>query len=1003
MFCLWFLTVQSASGQVSESRNISLSELEQARNHFEEGRYGIAAPLLQMLYVSHLETSKTHSSAQGEEILYMLSFSQLIQDESEGVSNTETYLKLYPANLRSLRLAFEAGNYYYRQNDYGNTLAYYERSDLSQLSNDEVARLKFRQAYSYFQLKRYSSAKPLFNSIRQMPADPNYADAQYYYGFICYTDKEYKQALECFEKVKEHTSYAKVVPYYLSSVYYMLGQKEKAVSVAEASLRKPDLLFRSEINQLLGHAYFERKEYKKAEPLLEAYYKQSQKVTKEQLYELSYTYYSNEKLKEAANGFKQLSEGTDSLSQDAMFLLGDIYLRTGEKASARNAFAYCAGNSSNAKQREVSRFFYAKLSVDLGFQGVAISELNKFIKDYPNSSYTAEAKELLAALLGNTSNYKDALDLLESLDNLSEQTKKLYPRLLFGRAMELLNDQQFNKAEILIDQILSDGYGKEIHPYAHFWKGDLIYRKGNHVLALDHFMKFINSGANTQGQVSISEGHYQAGYCCYHLKKFDQALTHFQKVIDKPSSGASIVQQDAYIRQADCQYQLRKYNAAVDMYQEVLDRSWSQSDYALFQKARITGISKPDQKIGLLLQLQKQFPASSLNTEADMEIAETYMSDEKFADAIPFFKKAVALKSSSLRSYAFFRLATAYYNLNKDDDALQTLQLLLKEYPSCPESADALNLIRAIYIEKGKPQEYEAYLKNTGRSISELEADSLSYQAFQIKVENKDCSGILDQSETYIKRFPAGVHITEVKYQRSVCFQQAKKWKEALEGFEAVAAGNPSPVTESAALYGARIAYFELQDMDRAVQLYNKLLQITSTSDNQLEGLRGKIRCLYKLKRYADAQPVGEELLNFKSAGNDDKAISHLVIGYAYQQKGSFDQAIQSFKQVASINKGEWAAEARYQISKSYFDKKDIVQSEKMAYEVINKSGSYEYWVASTYLLLGDIYLIQKDYFNAKATYQSVADNVTIEELKTEAKKKLDVVIEAEKKNSKIN
>jgi hypothetical protein len=74
-----------------------------------------------------------------------------------------------------------------------------------------------------------------------------------------------------------------------------------------------------------------------------------------------------------------------------------------------------------------------------------------------------------------------------------------------------------------------------------------------------------------------------------------------------------------------------------------------------------------------------------------------------------------------------------------------------------------------------------------------------------------------------------------------------------------------------------------------------------------------------------------------------------------------------------------------------------------MAYEVINKSGSYEYWVASTYLLLGDIYLIQKDYFNAKATYQSVADNVTIEELKTEAKKKLDVVIEAEKKNSKIN
>lgn len=1001
LFC--FFSNQRAFSQVSENRENTLSLFESARNHFEEGRYSLARPLLQKLYTSVQETEKNHSSSLIEEVLYMLSFSQLIQDELEGLLNAETYLKLYPVNLRSLKLCYEAGNYFFRQNDFGNATLYYGRSDLSQLTNDEVARLKFRQAYSYFQLKSYSLAKPLFNSIRQLPSDPNYADAQYYYGFICYSDKEYKQALESFEKLKDNSSYAKVVPYYLSSVYYILGQKDKAVSIAEASIRKPDLLFRSEINQLLGHAYFERKEYKKAEPLLEAYYKESQKVSKEQLYELSYTYYSNEKLKEAANGFKQLSEGTDSLSQNAMYLLGDIYLKTGEKTSARNAFSYCAGNSSNAKQREVSRYFYAKLSVDLGFQGIAINELDKFIKDYPQSTYLAEAKELLAGLLGNTNNYKDALDLLESLDNLSESTKKLYPRLLFGRSMELLNDQQSNKAEVLLDQILSDSYGKEVHPYANFWKGDILYRRGEYGSALNHFTKFINSGVNTQGQVSISDGYYQAGYSCYYLQKFDQAYSYFHKVSDKPSAGATLMQQDAYMRKADCQYQLRKYAEAIGLYEDVISRSWSQSDYALFQKAKIVGISKSGEKISLLLQMQKQYPKSSLITEADMEIAETYMSDMKSQEAIPFFQKIVALKTSALRSYALFRLGTAYYNLNKDEDALQTLQLLLKEYPSCPESADALNLIRTIYIVRGKPDEYEAYLKNTGRSINELEADSLSYQAFQVKVDNKDCAGILELSESYIKRFPKGVHILEVKYQRSVCFQQSKKWKEALEGFEAVAEGNPSPITESAALYGARIAYFELQDMNRAVVLYNKILQITSTAENKQEGLRGKIRCLYKLKRFAEAQPVGEELLNSKSAGNDDKAISHLVIGYAHLQKASFDQAIQSFIQVATVNKGEWAAEARYQISKCYFDKKDYVQSDKMAHEVIDKSGSYEFWVASTYILLGDIYFVQKDYFNAKATYQSVADNSTIEELKTEAKRKLNEVVEAEKKNSKVN
>jgi hypothetical protein len=51
---------------------------------------------------------------------------------------------------------------------------------------------------------------------------------------------------------------------------------------------------------------------------------------------------------------------------------------------------------------------------------------------------------------------------------------------------------------------------------------------------------------------------------------------------------------------------------------------------------------------------------------------------------------------------------------------------------------------------------------------------------------------------------------------------------------------------------------------------------------------------------------------------------------------------------------------------------------------------------------LGDIYFKQKDYFNAKATYQSVADNAINQDLKTEAQKKLQIVIEEEKKNSKI-
>ena len=76
--------------------------------------------------------------------------------------------------------------------------------------------------------------------------------------------------------------------------------------------------------------------------------------------------------------------------------------------------------------------------------------------------------------------------------------------------------------------------------------------------------------------------------------------------------------------------------------------------------------------------------------------------------------------------------------------------------------------------------------------------------------------------------------------------------------------------------------------------------------------------------------------------------------------------------------------------------------AEKAAFEVINKSGSYDYWVTKAYILLGDIYFKEKDYFNAKATFQSIVQNSLNAELKAEAQSKLEKVTEEEAKSSKV-
>ena len=82
-------------------------------------------------------------------------------------------------------------------------------------------------------------------------------------------------------------------------------------------------------------------------------------------------------------------------------------------------------------QQRVSRFNYAKLSYELGYQDVALKEMKNYIRDYPNSAYDVEAKEILVNLLTNTSNFQDALALYQSFTQPTASMQKAFPRILY--------------------------------------------------------------------------------------------------------------------------------------------------------------------------------------------------------------------------------------------------------------------------------------------------------------------------------------------------------------------------------------------------------------------------------------------------------------------------------------------------------------------------------------------------------------------------------------------
>lgn len=975
----------------------------EAKEFFVKEQYALAYPLMKELKLQYPDNTTSDHTYLNDDINYYYIVCQLKLMQPVAKEDAEHYILGVNNAPRRQMMSFHLAHYYFLENDFNNAIDYFGKAGYDNLDNEQIADAKFEKAYAYFNLKQFRDAKPLFNEIHQLQGHKYYLPANYYYGFISYYERQHNEALAAFRLVENVDEYKDVVPYYIAEIYYFQGKKEEALAYGESVLNRPSTLYyEKQLKLLTGQIYFEKQNYKKALPLLEDYVNSSPKVSKEVLYELSYSYYKEGRFEKAIEGFRQLSSQRDSMGQNSMYLLGDLYLRTNQKANARNAFQFGAFNNSNPAQQKVSRFNYAKLSYELGYQDVALNEMKKYLKDYPISEYDMEAKEILVGLLANTNNFSDALSLYESFDRPTSSMQKLYPRILYGRAIEHINDQQPDRADELLTKVIANPNAGNVIPFAHFWKGEIAYRQQRYDEAIRLLTVYLQSGMAAQGEANPSAARYNLGYSWLHKEGYQQALSYFEQVARNVSAASSPMEQDAYVRAADSYYMLRDFTKSANMYNNIVNNALMQSDYAMYQKGMISGIKNSAEKIRILNTVIRQYPRSNLVQDINMEIALTYIADEKFMDAVPYLNNVLSSNEGGLKPRAYLKLGLAYYNSNKNKDALSNYEQLIKKYPQSPEADEAMNIIRDIYIEEGRPNDYVDLMRRNGKNISVSEADSLTYSAASLRYNNKDCAGAITGFTNYLGLYPEGEYAIDANYYRSECYHQNKDWQNALQGYAFVNSKGLNKFFEKASLEAARISYFELKDYANAKKYFESLRSNAVNQDNLLEALRGLVRSYYQLKEYQQANDAARELLTKKGLSTDDRSIAFLVLGKSQQVNNDCNAAIASFRSAAAINKTAWGAEARYGIANCNLSMGNLPAAEKAAMAVIKETGSYDIWVTKSYILLGDIFMQQKDYFNAKAIFESVSKNAAIVELKNEAQQKLDKAIAEEKLNSKI-
>lgn len=930
-------------------------------------------------------------SGHNEDANYYYLMLSLVLDKPYAETLTNKWLAESDNRIYNSRLSYYLGKFYFRHQLANPAINAYNKVSIDDLSNEEIGLMKFEQAYLYFKNGDWENAVNLLNNVRQIKGQIYYYDANYYAGFIALQQKNFTLAMDCFKIASQSTSYNTLTPFYISQLHYLMGDIDAAILNCDNALAIGNQFYKSDLEQLLGHLLFDKKEYARALPYLENFVAAKTSVDFQDLYQLSFCYFEAQQWEKAINGFKQLANVEDSLGQNSMYLLATSYLKVNNLIGARNAFLLCATKSQNLSQKEVSSFNYGKLSAALKEYSAAISALDKFMESYPSSVYMEEARALWVTSLSLNNNFVQALEAYQSIENPSTPLMLFYPTILYGRACLYLNEGQTDKAFELFKKAYTTPYNGKVIALTSFWLGELAYKLGRIEESITYLEQYLAIPIE-QGEASMQHANYSLGYAYLKLGAYQKAIPIFNKVLTGTiPMNYEKYQKDAFTRTADCQMMLKNFKPALLAYQKIIDFGWDNIDYATLQKSILLGgLGKTKEKINLLTEFTNDYANSTYINDARIELADTYVSQENFQLAIaPLSQVLLNKNANAFYPQAFYKLGIVYFNLDKNEMALNTFNDLFKAYPNAAESENSIEFVRNIYVENQTPELFVQFMNENNKPLSTNEQDSLVFRSAMLKYEQKKYSEAAIGFVKYNQLFPAGTNQLEANYLIAEIAYAQQQFDSAAVYFAKVADQMPNKYAERAALVAARLYYFNFKAFDKAELYFNLLSKSATQQENKLEANRGLLRCQYKLQKWTESAFVAESILNGKSSADDDILMANMILYNNALIAKDTAKAIFILNKVIKSAPSSYTAEAHYNLAKIQYEQSQFAIAEKTSFEMLKKQASFEYWITKVYILLGDIYLAQKDNFNAIATYKSVAENANFDELKQIATDKL--------------
>lgn len=882
------------------------------------------------------------------------------------------YEASYPGSFRANDVRFARASHYCTTGEYGKALAAFDATDYRALDAASRERYDIRRGYLEFASDRYDEAYRYFARV-----DPHgeYGDhALYYMSYIDYVRGDYAKSKAGFERLMRSDAYRAVAPFYLLQLEFRQRNYAYVIEHGDALIRTASPRQQRDLRRMMAEALFHTEEYEKALGYIRDYRQAGGESDRDLSYIEGFSLYRLARYDAAAEALRSACGPADALTQNAAYHLADCYLRQGSKREAMQAFAMATDRHLNDEIAEDALFNYGKLQYELGGGrfNEAIHVLGEYVRSYPRSPRLGEARTLLAAAYYNSKDYDAAYEAIRSLPEPDAEMRAALQKITYFRALKRYEEGDAEGARRDLQESAAIGISPRHAALALFWQGEIAFGKGQYDTAAQLYDRFLSRAPQTEREYALA--HYNLGYCRFLRGQMTAAGEQFDRFLELRRTDDDY-RADALNRRGDIHSAARRFEEALQCYEAAAASDRTPRYYAQYRRALTLGVlGRPTRKIEALRAIVAA-DRGDYASEAAYELGRTHLSQEQYRESAAVLERFVERYPHSVHyTAALSDLGLIYANLGDRKRSMEYYDRVVRVASTSSEARGALEGIRELYVAEGNAEGYFAYAERSGNGdLSARSRDSLSFAAARSLYLADRTDDAARSLRSYVKSFPQGAYLTDALFCLGNCYRAAKDDARELETLELLAAQGQNQYTAgalerlselaraagrhaTAAEADRRLSECAPTERERSTALDNYVRSVIASADEKAILAAGDF-----VGKRDDASPRALREIRFARAK-------------ILRARGNEKEALAIYGELSREVRSPEGAESMYRLIESAFRAGDEKKTEKMIFDFADMPSPDNYWLAKSYLLLGDLYLRQGDSFQARATYQSVAD-----------------------------